>query len=257
MVLLGLVGLAHALKLAHGLGLVIVLVAPVITVLIFPFVYAGAKLLILSGLRWTVPAASEGASDVAGAGAAVSEAAQPSTIQSLCVGLALLILVLLIVRLVLFTARRWREMSEDWRQEEQAATPSLGERISEAMEERLMRSSLALPGLNYLRRRLVTRSIRRIYAALVALGAERGHPRPAARTPYEHLPELRRAFPGCEVQLAQITDAYVAAHYGQAPETRAALQGIRASWQHVREVARHTPSMPLTGVSGAREGGRV
>jgi hypothetical protein len=41
------------------------------------------------------------------------------------------------------------------------------------------------------------------------------------------------------------------------PETRAALQGIRASWQHVREVARRTPSMPLTGVSGAREGGRV
>ena len=256
-VLLGVVGVAHALNLAHGLGLVIVLVAPVITVLFFPFVYVGAKLLILSGLRWAAPAASGEPSAEAEVAAQASEAAQPSTLQSLCVGLALLILVLLIVRLFLFTTRRWREMAEDWRQEEQAATPSLGERISEAMEERLMRSSLQLPGLNYLRRRLVTRSIRRIYAALVALGAERGHPRPAARTPYEHLPELRRAFPGCEAQIAQITDAYIAAHYGQVPETRAALQGIRASWEHVREVARSTPSMPLTGTSGAREGGRV
>jgi hypothetical protein len=243
-VLLLLVGLAQALRLAQGLGLVLALVAPVISVLIFPIVYAGAKLLILSGLRLTVPAPSVGPSGAADAGRQADQVAQPATGQSLVAGLLLLLGLFLLYRLFRFSVRRWRHLAEDLGQEERAATPSLGDRISEALAERLTRRGLNLPGLGRIRRHLVARSIRRIYAALTALAAERGYPRAAARTPYEYLPALRRAFPGCEVQVAQITEAYVAAHYGQVPDSREALEEIKSTWDGVRELARRSAPQP-------------
>lgn len=235
-----LVGLAHALKLGYGFGLIIALIAPVITVLIFPIIYAGAKLLVLSGFRLAVSINTEGAAERVDAGGQANVVSEPSTIQSLCAGLFLLIGFLVVVRLVLFTTRRWRQMAEDFGQEEQAALPSLGDQLSEALEERLARLGLNLPGMGRLRRRLAARSIRRIYASMTALAAERGNPRPAARTPYEHRGALRRAFPDCEIEIGKITEAYVAVHYGEVPETREALAEIRMAWQQVRETANHT-----------------
>jgi hypothetical protein len=240
-ILLGLVALAQALKLAYGLGLFFALAAPVVTVLLFPIVYAGAKLLILLGARLAVPAVQNAnGSELPEAGSQAGQAAQPSTIASLCAGVALLVLLFLVVRLVIFTSRRWREMAEDWGREETAMMPSLGDQLSQALEERLTRLGFNLPGMGRLRRRLAARSVRRIYAALTALAAERGYPRPAARTPYEHLWSLRQAFPDCETQVDQITEAYVAAHYGQVPDTRAALQEIKTAWDQVRATARRT-----------------
>lgn len=255
--LLAIVGLAQALRLGDGVGLILVLVAPIISVLIFPIVYAGAKILILSGFRLGVTISDAGPSDAAGAGEQGAQAAQPSTFQSLCAGLVLVVLAFLVVRLILFTTRRWRQMAEDMGREETAAMPSLGDQVSEVVEERLMRLGLNLPGMGRLRRRLAARSVRRIYAAMTALAAERGYPRPAARTPYEHLWALRRAFPGCEEQVEQITEAYVAAHYGQVPETREALGEIQAAWAQVRETARHTAPARGAAVAGAQERGRV
>jgi hypothetical protein len=240
-ILLGLVALAQALKLAYGLGLIFALAAPVVTVLIFPIVYAGAKMLVLLGVRLAVPVVQNTpGSELSEAGSQSGQAAQPSTIESLCAGLALLVLLFLVVRLAIFTSRRWREMAEDWGREETAVMPSLGDQLSQALEEQLTRLGFNLPGMGRLRRRLAARSIRRIYAALTALAADRGYPRPAARTPYEHLWSLQQAFPGCEPQLEQITEAYVAAHYGQVPDTRAALQEIKIAWDQVRETARRT-----------------
>jgi hypothetical protein len=46
---------------------------------------------------------------------------------------------------------------------------------------------------------------------------------------------LRQAFPGGEVQVELITEAYVAVHYGDVPETGAELQEIRACWGRLRE----------------------
>jgi len=261
-ILLALVGLAHALRLAQGLGLVLTLVAPIISVLIFPIVYAGAKLLILSGFRLTATAPSVGPSGAADAGAQTDQVVQPSTVQSLVAGLVLLLFLFLVFRLFRFSIQRWRHLAEDLGQEEQAVTPSLGDRISAAVAERLAGTRLNLPGLGRLRHHLAARSIRRIYAALTTLAAERGYARPAARTPYEHLPALRRAFPGCDVQVAQITEAYVAAHYGQVPDSREALAKIRLTWEEVRELARR--SVPLPGpesapgrtVAGMQESGR-
>ena len=81
-------------------------------------------------------------------------------------------------------------------------------------------------------------TIRRIYAQTVKLAASRGYPRPAAHTPYEHLKTLRQAFPGCEADLAQITEAYVGVHYGELPERPEALEEIRAAFERIKTTER-------------------
>jgi hypothetical protein len=77
-------------------------------------------------------------------------------------------------------------------------------------------------------------TIRRIYAQTVRLAASRGYPRPAARTPYEHLAALRQAFPGCESDVFQLTEAYVGVHYGELPERAEALTEIRAVFDRIK-----------------------
>jgi hypothetical protein len=85
-------------------------------------------------------------------------------------------------------------------------------------------------------------TIRRIYAQTVRLAASRGYPRPAARTPYEHLPTLQQAIPGCEAELGQITEAYVGVHYGELPERPDALAEIRAAFECVKvQAANRSP----------------
>jgi len=88
-------------------------------------------------------------------------------------------------------------------------------------------------------------TIRRVYAQTVKLAASRGYPRPAAHTPYEHLAALRQAFPGCDADLIQITEAYVGVHYGELPERSDALNDIRAAFERINSTAqqanRETP----------------
>jgi hypothetical protein len=77
-------------------------------------------------------------------------------------------------------------------------------------------------------------TIRRIYAQTVKLAASRGYPRPAAHTPYEHLGALHQAFPGCDADLVQITEAYVGVHYGELPEQPDALAEIREAYERIK-----------------------
>jgi hypothetical protein len=77
-------------------------------------------------------------------------------------------------------------------------------------------------------------TIRRIYAQTVKLAASRGYPRPAAHTPYEHLGALHQAFPGCDADLVQITEAYVGVHYGELPEQPDALAEIREAFERIK-----------------------
>ena len=77
-------------------------------------------------------------------------------------------------------------------------------------------------------------TIRRIYAQTVRLAASRGYPRPAAHTPYEHLAALRQAFPDCESDVFQLTEAYVGVHYGELPERADALFEIHAAFERIK-----------------------
>ena len=58
--------------------------------------------------------------------------------------------------------------------------------------------------------------------------------RARSQTPYEYLGVLRRALPGRQEEVSAITEAYVAAHYGQVPDTRDELDHLRACWQRIR-----------------------
>lgn len=81
---------------------------------------------------------------------------------------------------------------------------------------------------------LTALTIRRIYARLQKLAAQRGYPRALAWTPYEYLPILNKCFPGYEAELTHITESYVGIHYGELPETAGELQEIRAAWERIR-----------------------
>ena len=84
---------------------------------------------------------------------------------------------------------------------------------------------------------LVARTIRRIYAHLMALAAELGHPRADCETPYEYQPTLAEVFPEHGDAVARITRAYVAVHYGEVVERPEELEAIRAAWKQLRETA--------------------
>ena len=85
------------------------------------------------------------------------------------------------------------------------------------------------------RRLYAALSVRAIYANVIRLAEQRGFPRPPARTPYEFLPTLARAFPGCDADLVQITEAYVKVHYGEVPADQEELETLRACWERLRE----------------------
>jgi hypothetical protein len=76
--------------------------------------------------------------------------------------------------------------------------------------------------------------VRRIYANVVRLATDAGYPRARSQTPYEYLHVLRRALPERQEEVSAITEAYVAAHYGQVPDSREALDHLRACWQRIR-----------------------
>jgi hypothetical protein len=77
-------------------------------------------------------------------------------------------------------------------------------------------------------------TIRRIYAHMAALAADRGYPRAIDETPYDYLPALHRAFPESPEEVTQITESYVAVHYGELPEQEEELSTVRTAWQQLR-----------------------
>ena len=82
---------------------------------------------------------------------------------------------------------------------------------------------------------LAAMTIRRIYAHMGALAAERGYPRVPYETPYEYLPTLERSFPSNREDVTRITEAYVAVHYGEVPERPEDLAAVQTAWERIRE----------------------
>jgi hypothetical protein len=105
-----------------------------------------------------------------------------------------------------------------------------------------------------LRRWLAAVTIRRIYARMTHEAGKRGFTRPPAQTPFDYLPALANAFPDAGADLNIITNAYVAAHYGEVPDTDEALEEIRAAWNRVRVIPKATPEQQPTDVVQPSEG---
>ena len=150
-------------------------------------------------------------------------------------GVVVLIVVGLFMLFVI-TVRRWQlrasSGSDVWRESVWSS-----KEIGQGLLAGLQRNLRELAGLWSGRQgRLVysAATIRRIYASLLALAERRGFQRPPAETPFEYLPVLARAFPGWDAELRILTRAYVDAHYGRLPDTKAELQALRDVWEHIQ-----------------------
>ena len=77
-------------------------------------------------------------------------------------------------------------------------------------------------------------SIRRIYANMARLAAQRGFPRREAETPYEFVRELRAAFPDVEFEERTITEAYVRVRYGEYEPSAAEIGQVKDAWERIK-----------------------
>lgn len=83
---------------------------------------------------------------------------------------------------------------------------------------------------------LTALSVRWTYSRMGALAEKRGFPRRKAETPNEYRRSLGRAFPGGEVEIRLITDAYVAVRYGELPEDNEQLSAIREAFERLKAI---------------------
>lgn len=242
-IVLALVGWASGLY--KGFGLVLLTVTLVLLVALAPCIAAYA--LFVQALPSSeeaepparpLPEEEEGEGGLGGLSDAKAEDA-PTRYICLAAGAVWLFIIL---GLIAWAYRRWREIAQDLREKKGEMTVSAREILGAQLEAQLERIQHWLPGSRGLRRRLATRSIRRIYAQMVALAAERGFSRLPTMTPYEFLGTAKKAFPDTEAQVVRITEAYVASHYGEVPETTEALQEIKQAWAELRHQARQRPA---------------
>lgn len=78
-------------------------------------------------------------------------------------------------------------------------------------------------------------SVRRIYANMGRLAAQKGYPRAFHQTPNEYLEQLSLAFPDRTADVWAITQAYVQAHYGAVPDSREEVERLQAAWLRIRD----------------------
>jgi hypothetical protein len=145
--------------------------------------------------------------------------------------LALVLVALSLRRLRARAGRRRREARESVWEE---VDLRLGLRDLWRQGRRRLDAAAAALSRVSLNRFLAALTIRRIYAHLAALAAERGYPRALHETPYEYMPALAQAFPDSRDEVARITDAYIAVHYGEVPERSEEVAVVRAAWQRIR-----------------------
>ena len=167
-------------------------------------------------------------------------ATRPPILGAVQVTLAVGIPVAIIAMVLLLTwYRRWR-IGRAGREESRESTFSaaaLANGLGAAMLDGLHRlGELAnlVDRFGMGPRFLAALSVRRIYANVVSLATEAGYPRARSQTPYEYLKILHRALPDRQEEVLAITEAYVAAHYGQVPDTPEELQRLRECWQRIR-----------------------
>jgi len=95
------------------------------------------------------------------------------------------------------------------------------------------------PGANLftnIRSQLAAARIRDVYRRLMLLCERIKHPRPAALTPLEFLPQMKGFFPDCDRELETITNAYLKIRYGELPESNEEISEVMAAWATVRKM---------------------
>jgi len=105
---------------------------------------------------------------------------------------------------------------------------------------RLRRTSAPGVPWSYLNvRRLSPRDqVRFYYRALLRRSGESGLPRRPAQTPYEFEGDLERALPAADQPAADLTQAFVEAHYSDHAIPPEAAQAARSHWERLRQALR-------------------
>ncbi len=98
------------------------------------------------------------------------------------------------------------------------------------------------PGLNFLRRGQSPREqIRYYYLSTVQRAGERGVRRADNETPLEYVHDLKQQWPDAEVDLEQLTHAFLEARYSPQPLDKSAAGRVKQYWKRVRDRLRHRP----------------
>ena len=74
-----------------------------------------------------------------------------------------------------------------------------------------------------------------LYKNLLRFGEEQGLARPAFETPYDYLEPLCARYPQQSEDFLALTDAYVAARYGERLFSRSDIQQLQAAWRRIRD----------------------
>jgi hypothetical protein len=82
---------------------------------------------------------------------------------------------------------------------------------------------------------LAAARIRRIYARMMRMWEDFGHPRQVAETPLEFLTTISKLHPELAAEMAYITRAYVLVRYGENPETGQEVARVEEAWRSVRK----------------------
>ncbi len=148
-------------------------------------------------------------------------------------GYALLALIVIGSIVYLISALGKYRRSDD-EEEARYGTSASGALEDETLPEAIQRALHTLG----LRQWLARLTVRRLYVRVLHEASKRGARRAPSQTPSEFLPALQAAFPESRAEAALITDAYVAAHYGQAPDSPEALEQLKAAWERMRSAQR-------------------
>lgn len=145
------------------------------------------------------------------------------------------IILLLVIVLLVVRARRRLDLGRKRVAEEPESLLHSGE-ARRLMRKALQDASSELanrlrPGQHI----LVSIRIRRIYAQLLQLCEQLGHPRKSGQTPIEFLPDMGELFAELTAELELITMAYNRVRYGEIPEQLEEIQVIEAAWARISE----------------------
>ncbi len=148
--------------------------------------------------------------------------------------------ILLIVAIVYFAVRRFRQESKPRSLGDEDAISIAGSLSDylKGFQDRARQVFEGMIGLNPAARLIAAARIRIIYARLLRLSARLGEPREPAATPIEFLSRLEKVFPASRDELESITNAYLRVRYGELPESRDQVEAVESAWSVVRRRGR-------------------
>lgn len=161
------------------------------------------------------------------------EPSQPITLNQALIDFILLLAFVAMVALAAYYLykllrqrdREEEELPEQWGEYDEEPLHWQGGAWLQSLRERLARKA-ARPEVGL-------ETVRDLYKNLLLFGDDHGLPRPSEDTPYEYLDPLAARYPHRRQDFQQLTEAYVAAHYGETTFSAAQISDLKGAWQRI------------------------